>query len=357
MAYVHEGNSADEVWVHAAAALQQPETPMQDSRAGRTKELLHVMLTLCQPRQKWVVSRVPPLNPAFAIAEVLWILGGRNDSAFLNFWNHSLAKFAGDGSTYHGAYGHRLRRHFGIDQLDQAFKSLRDNPFTRQVVLQIWDPKCDLPVDGSPRSEDIPCNICACLKLRDGKLEWLQVMRSNDLFLGLPYNFVQWTSLQEVVAGWLGVEVGLYTHVVDSLHVYEHDLSSLATTHGSIAAENTDSLAVEKERFDTILCGVLAGVEALMAPALDRRELNELVPPDSWPIAYRNWFLILAAESARRRNWPETAELLASRCDNPSLRQTWANWLTRSGLSVPQASLAQEARTMAPEAVTQSEKP
>ena len=81
--------------------------------------------------------------------------------------------------------------------------------------------RVDLPdLDGSPANEDIPCNVLAMLKVRDGALHWTQVMRSNDLFLGLPYNIVQFTMLQEVLAGWLGVRVGPYNVVIDSLHVY-----------------------------------------------------------------------------------------------------------------------------------------
>ena len=51
----------------------------------------------------------------------------------------------------------------------------------------------------------------------------MQIMRSNDLHLGLPHNLVQFTSLQEILAGWLGLEPAGYHHLSDSLHVYEKD--------------------------------------------------------------------------------------------------------------------------------------
>ena len=35
-------------------------------------------------------------------------------------------------------------------------------------------------------------------KVRQGKLEWSQIMRSNDVLLGMPYNFIQFTGLQEI---------------------------------------------------------------------------------------------------------------------------------------------------------------
>jgi thymidylate synthase len=217
---VFEGSTADEVWLKAVSEFKDSkDIHTQSSRAGQTKELLGATFIIREPRQRWVSSREPAINPAFAIAEVIWIISGRKDSAFLNYWNPALPKFAGTGKNYHGAYGHRIRKRFGLDQLERAYLALSRNPDTRQVVLQIWDPSIDFPAkDGSPRDPDIPCNICSLVKIRNGKLEWTQILRSNDLFLGVPHNFVQFTSLQEILAAWLGIEVGLYRHFTDCLH-------------------------------------------------------------------------------------------------------------------------------------------
>ena len=54
------------------------------------------------------------------------------------------------------------------------------------MVIQIYDVETDFPVDnGQPRSNDIPCNICSLLKVREGKLEWSQIMRSNDMYTAM----------------------------------------------------------------------------------------------------------------------------------------------------------------------------
>jgi len=127
------------------------------------------------------------LNPAFAIAEIVWIMNGRHDSEFLNRWNSRLPLFAGAGPRYDGAYGHRLRRHFGIDQIQRVCDALSTDRASRQAVLQIWDARTDLPApDGTAASADVPCNVSSLLKVRGGRLQWTQIMRSNDVFLGLP---------------------------------------------------------------------------------------------------------------------------------------------------------------------------
>ena len=61
---------------------------------------------------------------------------------------------------------------------------------------------------GNPSAEDIPCNLSSLLKIRKNQLEWMQINRSNDIYRGLPYNIVQFTTLQELMASWLGIEVG-----------------------------------------------------------------------------------------------------------------------------------------------------
>lgn len=258
------------------------------------------------------------------------MLGGRADAAFLTAWNSQLPKFVGPHPVLHGAYGARLRRWFGIDQLASAYDALHHNRATRQVVLQIWSAYDDLPVDqGKPRSRDVPCNICASLKVRGGRLHWLQVMRSNDLVRGLPYNFVQFTMLQEVMAGWLDVEVGEYTHVADSLHVYNSDLEVAMHSKREDGDYNADSLAVPKVEFDLILPKMIESIAACADPEIRVTDLCALNRTVSVPESYRNLLMVVAAESARRRRWHDDAESIIRCCTNPTLVQLWRNWNDR----------------------------
>ena len=192
-----ESESADGAWLLAVQAIHnQSHLPRQPGRGGSTSELLHATIEVRDSRQRWVVSRSPGLSVAFAIVEVIGILNGRHDSAFLNFFNPILPRYAGTEAEYYGAYGFRLRSNLGFDQLERAINALNAKPDGRQVVLQIWDATLDLPLDdGEPVNADIPCNICSMLKVRDNRLEWSQIMRSNDIFKGLPYNFIQFTTL------------------------------------------------------------------------------------------------------------------------------------------------------------------
>jgi thymidylate synthase len=331
MTRVYEADTADQAWGTAASEFRQEGVAkMRTGRGGVTHELLHVVFAIRDPRRRWVVSRHPAINPAFAIAEVVWILNGRNDAAFVNHWNPRLPQYAGDVDCYHAAYGFRLRKEFGFDQLERAYDALSNNPDTRQVVLQIWNPQIDFPDSaGRPVSADIPCNVCALPKIRDNKLEWLQVMRSNDLQRGLPYNFVQFTCLQEILAGWLGAEVGTYSHVSDSLHIYDKDSRDLQAFTPVDEAPNTDSLALARRESEAVFSEMGSLMSAMTTPELSRVTLRSLVEAQPLPPAYQNLLRVVAADSARRRGWIDIVGELMAECSNPALRQTWDRWAVR----------------------------
>jgi len=283
-------------------------------------------MAIKDPRMRWIPSRRPPYNPAFAIAETLWILFGRNDARLPVFFNPAFPRFSGAATVYEGAYGDRLRKFFGFDQLERAADVLSANEPSRQVVLQIWDAHSDLPLtDGQPRREDIPCNLLSMLKLRGRRLDWTQVLRSNDLVLGVPYNIVQFTTLQEVVAGWLGAEPGTYTHFSDSLHVYERDMPKLESTLLTVAARNSDSLALNRRDSAAVLGAMEERVERVVSSETLKAFCVAYEHLDL-PTGYANLLYVMAADAARRRGWTDQMKEAASRCTNPALQQMWSLW-------------------------------
>jgi thymidylate synthase len=336
-----EAATASQLWERLAGRLLEASGPPQESDRGVTCELLHVSFTLSQPRQRWVSSRHPPMNVAFALAEILWILAGRRDAAFLNAWNSQLADFVGGEPMHHGAYGYRLRQHLGFDQLERACEALSKNPHSRQVVLQLWDSRIDLPkFDGTPASQDIPCNVVSLPKVRVGRLEWMQVMRSNDLVRGLPYNLAQFTFLQEVMAGWLGVEVGTYNQISDSLHLYERDRHFVESIQRSHVTHVPQSYALSWNESRRILDEVMRRVE-LVARGISFDESRALM--GGLPPAYEGIVAILAAEAARRRRGFDEALALVDMCRDQALREMWMLWYesrpsTRARLEVAHAN-------------------
>lgn len=248
MLNVYEGNGINDIYPTMVDDILENGVPVMQ-RGLRTLELTPVVFQLEDPRQRLVTTSGRVMNVAFALAEVLWILAGRQDVAMLAGYNSRIEEYSDDGVIFNAAYGHRLRHAHGFDQLEDCITTLQKDEGSRQAVLVIWLPQQDKgwanPLKGEfvmrdghteqgpiPRvTKDRACNLVSHMLVRDGQLHWTQFMRSNDALWGLPYNLVQWTHIQEYVATRLGVEMGTYTHLSDSLHIYDPALDGAPLPH------------------------------------------------------------------------------------------------------------------------------
>lgn len=319
------GETANDMWIQAYNAVINADSV--DSRNGTAREILHAALSINDPVQKWVSCRIPPISIGYALAELIWILAGSDDAQIINYWNTALPNYAGEYRYYPGAYGNRIFYKHGINQLEKVYETLKNHPESRQAVIIIWDPKIDLPYcDGSPNNKDIPCNICSLIKVRNGKLEWTQIMRSNDLMLGLPYNIVQFTSIQEILASWLDVEVGTYNHISDSLHIYEEKVTSSGMS--DLTVINGDSLGISKYDFSNVVNTLYKNMQIVSQDTkLTTSQLVDISNQETGYEAYNNILKILCAYAANKRQDYEARETIINLCTNQAYITMWNNWL------------------------------
>lgn len=117
------------------------------------------------------------------------------------------------------AYGYRWRRHFGRDQLRLAVDALRANPTDRRVVVSAWDPAEDgLGAEGQ---KNVPCPAMFTLSISEGHLHSTMLLRSSDVFVGLPYDVLGHALLMDAVAAELGVPLGTAQFTLAHAHLYE----------------------------------------------------------------------------------------------------------------------------------------
>ena len=166
--------------------------------------------TISFPAELNIVS-IPErrLNYSFMVAEFVWMILGRNDAPSISYFNKNIAPYSDDGVTFDGAYGPKI-----VDQMPYIIKSLKSDADSRQALLTIWRER-------PGKSKDIPCTISMQFFVRSGHVEMDTYMRSNDLWLGMPYDIFNFTMLQRYVAARLGLPVGTYRHHVGSMHIYE----------------------------------------------------------------------------------------------------------------------------------------
>lgn len=189
------------------------------------------------PMNRVVFSPLRNANPFFHLMEALWMLDGRNDLAWPMFFNKRFAEYSDDGEIIHGAYGYRWRNWFERDQLKQIVEHLKLHPNSRRAVLTMWDGSADLGCS----SKDVPCNTQVYFDLRQGDLNMTVCCRSNDLWWGAyGANVVHFSILQEYLAAWLAVPIGVYRQFSNNFHLYTE----------VIAKEDLIKIAVDVDAHD-----------------------------------------------------------------------------------------------------------
>jgi len=216
--YVIQVRNVNEAYAELEPLLHCPENWHEIAPRGlRTMEFGEPVTTVyTHPTERVLFDPARDANPFFHLMEALWIIAGRRDVKFIANFLPSIAEFSDDGEEFNAAYGFRLREHFGLDQIKRVINLLRKDPDSRRAYFVIAD-----PLDLSYHTKDVPCNVAVFFKLRDHQLNMLVANRSNDVVWGAyGANAVQFSMLQELVAAGIGAEVGTYTQVSDSFHVY-----------------------------------------------------------------------------------------------------------------------------------------
>jgi thymidylate synthase len=229
------------------------------SRNGETKEIYAHQVLIENPKERVVMTPARGANLFAQLAESMWVLGGRDDMKFLSRYLPRAPDYSDDGVVWRGAYGPRMRawpmdsspegiavrktvealgappeflhgdtRYSSysltnpragthVDQLEECVKLLCEDPETRRAVMIIFDPARDYC-----QSKDIPCNNWLHFLIRGGKLNLTVGVRSNDAIWGFSgINMFEWSVLQEMVAHWVGAEVGTMAYTASSFHLYD----------------------------------------------------------------------------------------------------------------------------------------
>jgi thymidylate synthase len=187
-------------------------------RGQSTLELVGFQSSPVDMSQPFLTSKPRKLGYRFMAAEAAWILSGDNRVETISPYSKEISNFSDDGKVFAGAYGPKV-----LDQIEYVVESLAKDRDTRQAVLTIWR-------ENPGPSKDVPCTVSVQWLVRDGLLHCVDTMRSSDLWLGHPYDVVNFSMLSVMVAVELrdkfDVKVGLGSLFLQagSKHVYERNL-------------------------------------------------------------------------------------------------------------------------------------
>lgn len=190
----------------------------QNTNIG-TKAIYNVSVEIQNPDDRTITTPWRKWSNKYAEREWNWYLSGNpsveNIKKYAPLWD----KMHNGDNIVNSNYGFQWMRN---NQLQKAIKQLKDNPYTRQAWISIYDGKekdkyefdtpCTLAVgfDIKPNSESVDMTVC---------------MRSNDLIYGFCNDQYCFSKLQEIVAKELNRPIGTYTHFVHDMHIYNNKLN------------------------------------------------------------------------------------------------------------------------------------
>ena len=119
-------------------------------------------------------------------------------------------------------YGDTVRRYNLINDL---LDNLKTNPFGRRHIINLYQ-----YYDLNATKGLYPCayETLWSVRMTPNKtyLDLTLIQRSNDYIVAGYINKIQYVALQMMIAGHLGYEVGIFSHLVQNLHVYDRHIDA-----------------------------------------------------------------------------------------------------------------------------------
>ena len=128
-------------------------------------------------------------------------------------------EFVHDGKFSY-TYGGRIG-----NQAEKVIETLREKPSSRNAIVSMWDPTIDSIKMGG--RERVPCTMYYQFLIRNGRLNLIYNIRSNDLMTHWCWDVYLALKLQEYIAKEVGVPMGWFIQQCGSLHAYHKDLEGI----------------------------------------------------------------------------------------------------------------------------------
>ncbi len=161
------------------------------------------------------------------IYELLWFIQGNTNTEFLNkngvtIWNEWADEIGDLGPIYGKQWRSWPTNNINIDQLDRVITQIKQNPFSRRLIVNSWNvgelDKMALP----------PCHMMFQFHVSaSGALSCQMYQRSADLFLGVPFNISSYSLLTMMVAQVCGLVPHEFIHTIGDAHIYENHLDQV----------------------------------------------------------------------------------------------------------------------------------
>ena len=216
-----------------------------ESRAGKVRKAFGYQMRF-DLQKGFPAMTTKKLAWKAVISELLWFLEGSNDERRLaeilyndkrenlidkkTIWSQNAnsvywkkqSKFNGDVGRIYGVQWRKWHTDVKeIDQLEQAIKLIKENPSSRRIIVNAWNPG-ELEQMALP-----PCHTFFQFFVADNKLSLQMYQRSCDMFLGVPFNIASYSLLLHMVAQVTNKEPFEFIHTLGDAHIYINHLEQV----------------------------------------------------------------------------------------------------------------------------------
>ena len=161
------------------------------------------------------------------IYELLWFLRGDTNIGYLKEHGVSIwDEWADENGDLGPVYGSQWRswpdgRGGTIDQIANVVREIKDNPYSRRLLVTAWNP-AEIGDMALP-----PCHCLFQFYVDNGRLSCQLYQRSADIFLGVPFNIASYALLTMMMAQVCGLKPGDFVHTFGDAHIYKNHIDQV----------------------------------------------------------------------------------------------------------------------------------
>lgn len=162
-----------------------------------------------------------------AMDEILWIYSKKSNNIHdlhSHIWDQWADETGSIGTCYGYVIGQKdLRKGEMIDQMDFVLKELKENPFSRRIITNMY-----IPQYLDKGALEPCCFLCMYNVTKDKKgqlvLNMSVVQRSQDVLAANNWNVCQYAILLMMVAQCTGMIAGEMIHYINDAHIYDRHI-------------------------------------------------------------------------------------------------------------------------------------
>ncbi len=127
-------------------------------------------------------------------------------------------------------YGGNYPEKKGFNQIQYVIDEIKKNPSSRRILLNSWNPTCIDKVALPPCHVMVQFNVSSDLSTSNRNKSTLNsqvYLRSNDLFLGAPFNIASYAFLTHLIAHITKLNVGKMHYIIGDAHIYNNHIDQV----------------------------------------------------------------------------------------------------------------------------------